>query len=439
MGNVALQEVRSRLKTIILLIVVVAQLQAIAFVSANQGVQSARGSMTTTYTSGQIVWSANFETGDNSQFNAGQSSTCLNGVIGVSSSIVHSGNYAGYYSGQMPVGQVSCREHPLEALPNLTDFHWEMWVYVPTQNQTDWLSFATFNTVPKGPPFTLDASTIKSTPEGLIDIDITRTNPSTYVWSNVTFPYNAWFKLSLDAHAVDTTQGNLTVYLNDAPIIHYQGQLLSGPFNHCHFGAYFGGNQSSWTVYNDDIVVEALSGGGGTTTSSTTTSTSDTTTTSTRSGTVNMMVSDAVLGGGNPMPPSFNYVLNGESKSVTLSRIVRTVTVDAGSQWSVTPNPLDGSSFQRWYSTQPLTGTASATTIDFVYEHQYFLTMRGTGTISPSSGWYDAGAKVTITATGNSGHKFKSWTGTGTGSYTGTSPSHTIVMQSAITETANFT
>jgi hypothetical protein len=62
----------------------------------------------------------------------------------------------------------------------------------------------------------------------------------------------------------------------------------------------------------------------------------------------------------------------------------------------------------------------------------------GPGTVTPSSGWYNAGAKVTIIGTANSGHKFKSWTGTGTGSYTGSTNPATITMNSAITETATF-
>lgn len=57
----------------------------------------------------------------------------------------------------------------------------------------------------------------------------------------------------------------------------------------------------------------------------------------------------------------------------------------------------------------------------------------GLGTVWQSSGWYDVGAKVTITMTANSGQKFKSWTGKGTGSYSGTKSLTTMTMNSAIT------
>jgi hypothetical protein len=157
---------------------------------------------------------------------------------------------------------------------------------------------------------------------------------------------------------------------------------------------------------------------------------------------VTMKVSYSVLGGGTPTAPVFKYVQAGVSKTLTLTTTATAVTADSGSAWSVTPNPLTGSSStQRWFSTQALTGTASATTIVFAFQHQYFLTMKvsGPGTVTPSSGWQNAGATVTIKATPSSGHKFDSWTGTGTGSYTGTSASHTITMSAAITETATFT
>jgi hypothetical protein len=155
-----------------------------------------------------------------------------------------------------------------------------------------------------------------------------------------------------------------------------------------------------------------------------------------------MTVSYSVVGGGSPTAPVFKYVSNGVSKSLTLSKTGKAVSVDAGSTWSVSPNPLGGSSSsQQWYSTQALTGTASVTTIIFSFQHQYYLTIKvsGPGSVTVSSGWCNAGQSVTIKATPKSGHKFNSWTGTGSGSYTGTSASHTITMNAAITETATFT
>jgi hypothetical protein len=156
---------------------------------------------------------------------------------------------------------------------------------------------------------------------------------------------------------------------------------------------------------------------------------------------VTMAVSYAVAGGGSPSRPTFNYRFKGAQKSLTLTKSPQAVTVDAGTIWSVSPNPLGGSSSsQRWYSSHTLMGTASSTTIVFSFQHQYYLTMKttGPGTVTPSCGWYNSGAKVRMTATSNATYKFESWTGTGSGSYTGTKNPATVTMNSAITETATF-
>jgi hypothetical protein len=75
------------------------------------------------------------------------------------------------------------------------------------------------------------------------------------------------------------------------------------------------------------------------------------------------------------------------------------------------------------------------------YQEQYYLTIQGSGpgSVALSSGWCNAGATVTLFATANPQHMFKSWTGTGSGSYTGTKNLTTITMNGPITESANFT
>ena len=93
-------------------------------------------------------------------------------------------------------------------------------------------------------------------------------------------------------------------------------------------------------------------------------------------GTTVMSVGYSVVGGGTPAAPVFHYVLNGVTKSLTLSKTSKSVSVDAGTTWSVTPNPLGWStSSQRWYSIQPLTGTASLTTLVFAFYRQMLLTL----------------------------------------------------------------
>jgi len=159
-----------------------------------------------------------------------------------------------------------------------------------------------------------------------------------------------------------------------------------------------------------------------------------------------MTVSYSIQGDGLPSaPPVFNYVLSGVSekyRTYSLTATPTTIDVDSGSSWSVTPNPLIGStSTQQWYADpSTLTGTASSTTIVFKFYNQYYLTMitKGPGTVSPITGWFNAGSKVTIIATPDVGSTFKSWKGAGKGSYTGTKTSATITMNAAIKETATF-
>jgi len=65
------------------------------------------------------------------------------------------------------------------------------------------------------------------------------------------------------------------------------------------------------------------------------------------------------------------------------------------------------------------------------------------GTVSPTSGWKNSGATVSISATRTNNNQvsysFTGWTGSGTGSYTGTNNPASITMNGPITETAAFT
>jgi len=56
----------------------------------------------------------------------------------------------------------------------------------------------------------------------------------------------------------------------------------------------------------------------------------------------------------------------------------------------------------------------------------------------PGSGWYDAGASVTISAALSSGWAFERWFGSGSGSYSGVASSASIMVNGPITETAYF-
>ncbi len=89
----------------------------------------------------------------------------------------------------------------------------------------------------------------------------------------------------------------------------------------------------------------------------------------------------------------------------------------------------------------PVTQTAS-------WRHQFQLMISSNfGTVSPSTGmWYDAGTKVTPTATAPTSitgerYQFPSWVGLGAGSYSGTNNPATdaITMNGPVTQTASWT
>jgi hypothetical protein len=75
------------------------------------------------------------------------------------------------------------------------------------------------------------------------------------------------------------------------------------------------------------------------------------------------------------------------------------------------------------------------------FNTQYFLTMsHGTGgTVSPTSGWRNGGAAISISAMPATGYSFTNWSGSGTGSFSGTNNPASITMGGPITETATFT
>jgi hypothetical protein len=92
--------------------------------------------------------------------------------------------------------------------------------------------------------------------------------------------------------------------------------------------------------------------------------------------TVTMTLSYTIVGSGSPTPPVFNYVQGGVSQTSTLTSTPTPYPVDPGSSWSVSPNPLSGSSSsERWDSNQALSGSASAVTIVFTFYHQFLQTL----------------------------------------------------------------
>jgi hypothetical protein len=98
-----------------------------------------------------------------------------------------------------------------------------------------------------------------------------------------------------------------------------------------------------------------------------------------------MTVSYSVTGGGSPTAPILHYVdANGNSKADPINTTATQVIMGTGVAWSVTPNPLLGStSSERWYSNDTLSGatppSGGAGTFVFTYHHQYQVTFSQSG------------------------------------------------------------
>jgi len=158
---------------------------------------------------------------------------------------------------------------------------------------------------------------------------------------------------------------------------------------------------------------------------------------------VSMTVYYTVSSGSGYSAPILYYYLGGNPTSKTLTTTPTPISVDQSTAWSVGPNPLSGSgSTQQWYSVSTLSGIADSNTHNFYYYNQFMLYMgvnpSGAGTVTPSSGWQNAGISVSVTASAYSGYQFTSWTGSGSGSSSATTSSTTVTMNAYITETANF-
>jgi hypothetical protein len=75
-----------------------------------------------------------------------------------------------------------------------------------------------------------------------------------------------------------------------------------------------------------------------------------------------------------------------------------------------------------------------------VWRTQHLLAVEAEkgGSVTPGSGWHDAGSEVVVAAEPAEGFAFVSWFGDGDGSYSGTEASHAVVMDGPVRQTAVF-
>lgn len=160
-----------------------------------------------------------------------------------------------------------------------------------------------------------------------------------------------------------------------------------------------------------------------------------------------------------------NIIIPSVQITVTTNPSGRTITVEGntytapqtfswtpGTSHSIgTTSPQDGTTgtryiFSNWSDggsqTHNITVPSSPTTYTANFNTQYYLTMSANpsngGTVSPQSGWQNAGSSIPISPSPNSGWYFTGWSGSGSGSYSGSNPSANIIMNGPISQTANF-
>ncbi len=145
------------------------------------------------------------------------------------------------------------------------------------------------------------------------------------------------------------------------------------------------------------------------------------------------------------VPAGLDIVVDGQTYTSP-----RTFSWEIGSQHNISTNsPQNGGTgtryiFDRWSNQLPqshtITVPSSNATLTAYFDSQYYLTMNAStgGTVSPTSGWRDAGSGVQIQATAGNDYGFTQWTGSGSGSYTGSNNPANITMNGPITETASF-
>ena len=173
-------------------------------------------------------------------------------------------------------------------------------------------------------------------------------------------------------------------------------------------------------------------------------------------------LSYSISGGGSGYSaPNFTANRFGTSAPQTLTTTATGYWYDAASSWTET-NPLGGSSgTERWYTSQTVSGSISATTIAFVYNNQYQVTFDASSNVKTDSsttivtvagnnynfaqlpyiGWFNAGSltysyssPIGSSSLSNTGYYWASTSG-----LTQTLQSNTFTLSGSGTITATYT
>lgn len=168
-----------------------------------------------------------------------------------------------------------------------------------------------------------------------------------------------------------------------------------------------------------------------------------------------------IAGGGTPPEvPRFTSTAFGTPTTVPVSGLTPVSSgpaiegaaqgwFDAGSSFSITGVLNGSSSSERWLGAQVANAGGSAPSalapgvvLIWTYTHQYYedfgVNDPSGGSVSPASGWFEAGSMVNASVSVEPQWKFEYWSGSGTGTYNATSPSLELTAAGPFEENATF-
>ena len=224
-----------------------------------------------------LIWSANFETGDHSQFNQCWVQSGGAALPAIATNIVHNGKYSEYdfYDGK---GDSSSPHRSycgqgLNITSQYTNIENDIWIYVPStvngtqQNYQEWFTFVNLffgqSTLPNQyPVFVLGCSSATgyycdhrqlSLGSGPFAI-----NNTILARNNVTWPLDEWFELRtlviqtksisvITLYQVANSTQQLVENMTSATVGMYLFQA--------HWGLYDGPTSGISAIYNDDITI----------------------------------------------------------------------------------------------------------------------------------------------------------------------------------------
>jgi hypothetical protein len=131
--------------------------------------------------------------------------------------------------------------------------------------------------------------------------------------------------------------------------------------------------------------------------------------------------------------------------SLTVSLPLSEWVGSGGSATGTFPSPVNGVGTQCIFQSDNRPSTiTSPTTVTGTYKTQYYLTLSSSYGSPTGEGWYDSGASASFSATtpvsGGTGiqYAFTGWSSGDTDGYTGTDVSHSVTLNSPVTETTSW-